>query len=77
MKDVIKPLTKNILVPLGSTAAESAAGAGIRKQILRLEDGNIDNFISKIDDVIKLVKSIEESGLLVEVFRETTKNEEK
>lgn len=75
MKDVIKPLTKNILVPLGSMAAESAAGAGIRKQILRLEDGNIDNFISKIDDVIKLVKSIEESGLLVEVFRETTKNE--
>ena len=59
MKDVIKPLTKNILVPLGSMPAESAAGAGIHKQILGSRDGNNDNFNSKIDDVIK---SIKESG---------------
>ena len=34
MKSVIKPLAKSILVPLGLTAAASAADAGIHKKIL-------------------------------------------
>ena len=34
MKNVIKPLTKSVLIPLGLTAAVSAANAGIHKQIL-------------------------------------------
>ena len=34
IKNVIKPLTKNILIPLGLTAATSAADAGIHKKIL-------------------------------------------
>ena len=33
MKSVIKPLAKSVLVPLGSTAAASAADAGIHKKI--------------------------------------------
>ena len=32
MKSVIKPLTKSVLVPLGLTAAASAADAGIHKK---------------------------------------------
>ena len=34
IKSVIKPLAKIVLVPLGLTAAESAADAGIHKKIL-------------------------------------------
>ena len=34
MKNVIKPLAKSILIPLGTTAAASAADAGIHKKIL-------------------------------------------
>ena len=34
MKSVIKPLAKSILIPLGTTAAASAADAGIHKKIL-------------------------------------------
>ena len=34
IKDVIKPLAKSILIPLGLTAAASAADAGIHKNIL-------------------------------------------
>ena len=34
MKNVIKPLAKSVLIPLGLTAAASAADAGIRKKIL-------------------------------------------
>ena len=34
MKSVIKPLAKNVLVPLGLTAAASAEDVGIHKKIL-------------------------------------------
>ena len=34
MKSVIKPLAKSVSVPLGLTAAASAANAGIHKKIL-------------------------------------------
>ena len=34
IKNVIKPLAKNILIPLGLTAAASTADTGIRKKIL-------------------------------------------
>ena len=36
MKNVIKPLAKSVLVPLGLTAAASAADAGIHKKNLRI-----------------------------------------
>ena len=32
MKNVIKPLAKSVLIPLGLTAAASAADAGIHKK---------------------------------------------
>ena len=32
MKNVIKPLVKSVLIPLGLTAAASAADAGIHKK---------------------------------------------
>ena len=34
MKNVIKPSAKSVLIPLGLTAAASAADAGIHKKIL-------------------------------------------
>ena len=36
IKNVIKLLAKTVLIPLGLTAAESAADAGIQKKILRI-----------------------------------------
>ena len=36
IKNVIKPLAKSALIPLGLTAAASAADAGIQKKILRI-----------------------------------------
>ena len=36
IKNVIKPLTKSVLVSLGLTAAASAADAGIHKKNLRI-----------------------------------------
>ena len=36
IKNVIKPLAKNVLIPLGLTAPASAADAGIHKKNLRI-----------------------------------------
>ena len=63
MKSVITPLAKSVLIPLGLTAA--AADAGINKKILG-SDNNTTLIISNkdMDEVIKIVKSLDDSGLL-------------
>ena len=66
MKNVIKPLAKSVLIPLGLTAAASAAGTGIHKKILG--SGNMTILIISNDEIgyiIKTVKSLEDSGLLI------------
>ena len=78
MKSVIKPLAKSDLVPLGLTAAASAADAGIQKKIL--EPGhNATLLISndEIEHILKIVKSLEDSGILLIGVCETIKNESK
>ena len=66
IKNVITPLAKIVLIPLGLTAAASAANAGIHKKILG-SGGHTTLIISNkyIEDLIKIVKSLEDSGLLL------------
>ena len=75
IKNVIKPLAKIFLIPLGLTVAASAADAGIHKKILG--SGNTTLIISndEINDIIKIVKSLEDSGLLLKGVIETVQNE--
>ena len=77
IKNVIKSLAKSVLIPLGLTAAASAADAGIHKKILG--SGNTTLIISndEIHDIIKIVKSLEDSGLLLKGVSETVQNEAK
>ena len=77
IKNVIAPLAKSVLIPLGLTAAASAADAGIHKKILR--SGNTTLIISNKDmhDLIKIVKSLEDSGLLLKGVTESVQNEVK
>ena len=76
MKSVITPLAKSVLIPLGLTAAASAADAGIHKKILG-SGNNITLIISNkdMDDLIKIVKSLEDSGLLLKGITESVQNE--
>ena len=66
MKSVITPLAKSVLIPLGLTAATSAADAGIHKKILG-SGGHAALITSNkyMEDLIKVVKSLEDSGLLL------------
>ena len=78
IKNVIKPLAKGVLIPLGLTAVASAADAEIHKKILR--SGNNTTLIisnHEIEDIIKIVKSLEDSGSLLKGVTETVQNEVK
>ena len=58
MKSVIKPLAKSVLIPLGLTAAASAADAGIHKKILGSGHNNNRTLIfsnDKMDDILKIL----------------------
>ena len=80
MKNVIKPLAKSVLIPLGLTAAASAADAGIHKKILGSENNNTTTLIisnDKMKDIIRIVKSLDDSGLWLQGVSETIQNEAK
>ena len=68
MKSVIQPLAKCVLIPLGLTAAGSAADAGIHKKVLG-SGHNTTLIISndEMKDILKIIKSLEDSGLLLGV----------
>ena len=64
IKNVIKPLAKNILIPLGLTVVASAADAAIHKKILG-SGNNTTTLIKSNDemkDIIEIVKFLEDFG---------------
>ena len=85
MKNVFKPLAKSVLIPLGLTAAASTAYTGIHKKILgpghRPSHNNNNTILIISNDemkyIIKIVKSLEDSGLLFKGGSETIQNEAK
>ena len=80
MKSVIKPLAKSVLISLGLKAAASAAYAGIHKKILGSGNSNNATLIisnNEMDDILKIVKSLEDSGVLSKGVSETIQNEAK
>ena len=87
MTNVLKPLAKSVLIPLGLTSAAAAAAidASIHKEMFGSGTGSLDLakqttlIISneEMNDIMKIVKSLEESGLLIKGVSETVKNEAK
>ena len=77
---MIKALAKSVLILLGLTAAASAADAGIHKKILGSGHNHPSSttlIISndEMEDIIKIVKSLEDSGLLLKGVTKTVQNE--
>ena len=78
MKRVIKPLAKSVLIPLGLTAAASAADAGTHKKILGSGHNNNTTLIisnDEMDDILKIVKSLENSGVLLKGVSEAIQHD--
>ena len=78
MENVLKPLAKSILIPLELTAAAAAAtDAAIHKNMFGSGTTTLIISDDKMNDIIKIVKSLEESGLLIKRVSETIKNKAK
>ena len=80
---VALPLVKNVLTPLGLTAAISAIDGSIKKKMLgsgaTKGAGTTTLTISnnEMNDIIKIVKSLEDSGVLLKGVSKIIKNEAK
>ena len=85
IRNIIKPLAKNVLIPLWLTAAASAAHAGIQKNISG--SGRRHSFSStphdtalmtsndEMKDIIEIVKSLRDFNLLLKGVSDTFENE--
>ena len=76
IKNVLQPL-ESVLISLGLAASASATEAAINKKMLGSGMNTLIISNEEINDIMKIVKSLEESGLLIKVVSETIKNEAK
>ena len=80
---VAMPLAKNVLAPLGISAAMSAIDGRIKKKMLgsgaTKVAGTTTLIISndEMDDILKIVKSLEDSNVLLKGVSETIQHEAK
>ena len=77
MKNVIKPLGRSVLITLGLTAAAAAVDAGIHMKIKGSGNTTLITWNDEMENIIKMVKSFENSGLLLKEVSKTIKNEAK
>ena len=75
MKSVLTPLGKSVLVPLGLTTAASATDAAVQKKVYGSGTTVLIFSNKEMDDIIKIVKSLEESSLSTKGVSETIKKE--
>ena len=77
MKNVIQTLAISVLIPLGIRAAASTADAEIHNKIL--DSGTTILTISneEMEDIMKIIKSIEDSGISLKGVTETIRNKNK
>ena len=72
--NVLKPLAKNVLIPLGLTAAASASDVAIHKKIFGSGTTTLIILNEEMNGIMKIVKSLEESDLLVKGVIQTIKD---
>ena len=77
MKNVLKPLDKTVSVLLGLTAPVLATDAAVHKKMFGSGNTTLTISNEEMNDVMKIVKFLEESGLLIKDISETIKNEAK
>ena len=75
--NVLKPLAKNVLIPLGLTAAASATDTAIHKKMFGSSNTTLLISNEEKNDIMKIIKYLEESGLLIEAVSETIKKKAK
>ena len=74
MKSVLTPLAKSVLLPFGSSAVMSTTNGAIQRK----SDGSGTTALiilnNEIEYIMKIVKSVKESGFLIKRINETIEN---
>ena len=76
-ENILKLLAKSASKPLGSTTAAAATDAAIHKKIIGSGIAILIIWKWEMSDIMKIVKSLEEFGLLIKGVRKTIKKEPK
>ena len=74
---VAMPLAKSVLAPLGLSAAMSVTDGSIKKKMLGSGATTLIISNNEMDDILKIVKSLENSGVLLKGVSETIQHEAK
>ena len=74
---VAMSLAKNVLAPLGISAAMSAVDGSIKKKMFGSGTTTLIISNDEMDDILKIVKSLEDSGLLLKGVSETIQHKAK
>ena len=77
LKSVFTTLTKNVLLALALSAGMSAADVAIQKKVYGSGTTALIILNEEKEDIMNIVKLLEESGLLIKGISETIKNEAK
>ena len=77
MKNVLKPLGKSVLIPLAFITAASATDKAIKREIFGFDMTTLIILNKEMNKIMEIVKSLEESHLLVKGMSKTTKNKAK
>ena len=77
LKKVAIPLAKNVLAPLGITAAASAIYTGIQKKIHGSGTTSLIISNEEINDIMKIVQALQDSNIFLKGVTKTNKNETK
>ena len=72
--NVLKPLTKSASTPSRLTAAALTTNVAIHKKMFGAGFTTITILNEEMNDIMKIVKSFEESGLLIKGVSQTIKN---
>ena len=76
IENLLKPLAKSVLIPLGLTAA-AATDAAIHKKMCGSDMTTLIISNEDMNDIMKIIKFLEEFGILTIGVSETIKNEAK
>ena len=68
------PLAKNVLAPLGITAAASAIDGGIQKKIHDSGKTTLIILNKDMNDIMKIVQALKDSNILLKLVTKKIKN---
>ena len=77
IRNILKPLAKTVLMPLGLTAAGKATDAAIHKKMSGSGETTLMNSNEEMIDIIKIIRSLKEYGLSIKDIGKAIRNEAK